>query len=72
MILNASWSLGETLVSGQVSPDTITLAKQSGEVKSVTVSEKLLMTVYATSRVTVQRRFLRNCANRAYSPPNAL
>ena len=54
MILNASWGLGETLVSGQVSPDTITLAKQSGEVKSVTVSEKLLMTVYATSGVTVQ------------------
>jgi phosphohistidine swiveling domain-containing protein len=54
MIINASWGLGEALVSGQVNPDTITLHKQTGQVKRLDVAEKVLMTVPTTSNVATQ------------------
>jgi pyruvate,water dikinase len=54
MIINASWGLGEAIVSGQVNPDTITLDKQSGRVTRIDVAEKGLMTVPATGGVATQ------------------
>jgi pyruvate,water dikinase len=45
MVINASWGLGEAIVSGHVSPDVITLDKESGQVKFKEVAEKLRMTV---------------------------
>jgi pyruvate,water dikinase len=54
MVINASWGLGEAIVSGQVSPDTLILDKTNGQVKDSTVSEKLLMTVASASGVAVQ------------------
>jgi len=54
MVLNASWGLGEAIVSGQVSPDTITLDKQNGQVKCLDVAEKVLMTVPTTGGVATQ------------------
>jgi phosphoenolpyruvate synthase/pyruvate phosphate dikinase len=54
MVINASWGLGEALVSGHVSPDVITINKESGQVKSVQVAEKLLMTVANDSGVSEQ------------------
>ena len=43
--LNASWGLGEAVVSGQVNPDQLIIAKGSMEVVERTVNEKLVMTV---------------------------
>ncbi|HEV2579697.1 MAG TPA: PEP/pyruvate-binding domain-containing protein, partial [Ktedonobacteraceae bacterium] len=33
MVMNAAWGLGEALVSGQVTPDTLLIEKASGQVK---------------------------------------
>jgi pyruvate,water dikinase len=52
MVINAVVGLGEALVSGQVTPDTMTLDKSTGQVKCLDVTEKTLMTVPATSHVT--------------------
>jgi phosphohistidine swiveling domain-containing protein len=44
MVIDASWGLGEAIVSGHVTPDVNTLHKESGEIKFKEVAEKLLMT----------------------------
>ena len=54
LVLNASWGLGEAIVSGQVSPDTVLLEKQSGQVLSLDVAEKVLMTAPTTGGVATQ------------------
>lgn len=43
--LNASWGLGEAVVSGHVNPDQLIVAKESFEIVDRQVSEKLVMTV---------------------------
>jgi pyruvate,water dikinase len=47
LVINATWGLGEALVSGQVTPDTIIVDKQSGAVKQVVIGDKLVMTTAA-------------------------
>jgi rifampicin phosphotransferase len=54
MVINASWGLGEAIVSGHVSPDVITLDKASGKVLFKEVAEKLRMTVPADGGVFEQ------------------
>jgi pyruvate,water dikinase len=44
MVINATWGLGEALVSGRVNPDTIIADKATGRVKSVVVGDKAVMT----------------------------
>lgn len=44
MVLNATWGLGEALVSGRVNPDTIVADASSGRVLKATVGEKLVQT----------------------------
>jgi pyruvate,water dikinase len=44
MVINASWGLGEAIVSGQVTPDTLTVAKSSGMVIERQTAQKLVMT----------------------------
>jgi rifampicin phosphotransferase len=51
MVINASWGLGEAIVSGHVSPDVITINKESGKLKCADVAEKQFMTVPADSGV---------------------
>jgi len=46
-IINASWGLGEAIVSGLVSPDTIVIDKQSGNVISEQIANKSRMITYA-------------------------
>jgi phosphohistidine swiveling domain-containing protein len=46
-VINASWGLGEAIVSGLVSPDTITAQKSDGRVISYQTGEKELMVCYA-------------------------
>ena len=45
IVINAAWGLGEAIVSGQVSPDTIIVEKASGAVKQVVIGNKTVMTV---------------------------
>ena len=45
VVINAAWGLGEAVVSGLVSPDTITVEKASGQISHYEVAEKAIMTV---------------------------
>jgi len=44
IMINAAWGLGEAIVGGQVTPDTITVAKQTGEIVSQEIAVKEVMT----------------------------
>ncbi|MBN1246143.1 MAG: phosphoenolpyruvate synthase [Anaerolineae bacterium] len=44
VVINAAWGLGEAIVSGSVSPDTIVVDKATGAVKQYDVAEKAVMT----------------------------
>ena len=45
VVINAAWGLGEAIVGGMVSPDTITADKANGQVKQYDAAEKAIMTV---------------------------
>lgn len=47
MVINAAWGLGEAIVGGLVSPDTIVADKATGKVKQYEVAEKTVVTVLA-------------------------
>ena len=47
VVINASWGLGEAIVSGLVSPDTITVRKSDGGVIDRQTGVKELMVAYA-------------------------
>ena len=47
VMINAAWGLGEAIVGGQVTPDTVVLNKASGALISQEISEKDVMTVRA-------------------------
>ncbi|QBD76480.1 pyruvate, phosphate dikinase [Ktedonosporobacter rubrisoli] len=49
IMINASWGLGEAIVSGQVTPDTIVIDKTSEAIIEQQISEKKVMTVSTTS-----------------------
>src|SRR5439155_8635592 len=43
--INAAWGLGEAIVGGQVTPDTIIVEKVSGVITKQEIAEKTMMTV---------------------------
>jgi pyruvate,water dikinase len=45
MMINAAWGLGEAIVGGQVTPDTIIVDKQTGRTESLHIAGKDVMTV---------------------------
>jgi pyruvate,water dikinase len=45
MTINAAWGLGEAIVGGQVTPDTIVVDKQTGAIESLHIADKDVMTV---------------------------
>jgi pyruvate,water dikinase len=45
LVINAAWGLGEAVVSGAVTPDTLTVDKQKGKVIRREIAEKQVMTV---------------------------
>jgi phosphohistidine swiveling domain-containing protein len=47
--ISAAWGLGESVVSGSVTPDSIVVEKESGRVLSRETSDKQVMTVYSES-----------------------
>ncbi|MBN1450054.1 MAG: hypothetical protein JW963_03490, partial [Anaerolineales bacterium] len=49
IIINAAWGLGEAIVGGLVSPDTIVADKATGKVKSLEIAEKTVITALTES-----------------------
>ena len=49
MVINTAWGLGEAIVGGLVSPDTIVVDKATGKVKKYEVAEKAVITVLTES-----------------------
>ncbi len=45
LVVNAAWGLGEAVVSGLVTPDTLTVQKATGRVLRREIAEKSLMTI---------------------------
>jgi phosphohistidine swiveling domain-containing protein len=45
VMINAAWGLGEAIVGGQVTPDTVVVNKTSGEIVTQEINEKDVMTV---------------------------
>ena len=54
VVINASWGLGEAIVSGLVSPDTLTVDKQRGTVVSRQTASKDRQIIYAADGGTVE------------------
>ncbi len=48
-VINASWGLGEAIVTGRVSPDNIIMDKETGSIKEISVGDKATMTAAAAS-----------------------
>ncbi|UCD98121.1 MAG: hypothetical protein JSV42_14345 [Chloroflexota bacterium] len=44
-VINAAWGLGEAIVGGKVTPDTIIMDKETGRVLDYQIADKQLMTV---------------------------
>jgi rifampicin phosphotransferase len=49
MVINAAWGLGESIVGGLVSPDTIVVDKATGRVKKMDVAQKTVITILTDS-----------------------
>jgi hypothetical protein len=45
VMINAAWGLGEAIVGGKVTPDTLIVSKQTGEIVSQEIADKAVMTV---------------------------
>jgi rifampicin phosphotransferase len=45
VLINAAWGLGEAVVSGQVTPDTVVVDRTNGTITTQQISEKEVMTV---------------------------
>ena len=52
LVINAAWGLGEAVVSGAVTPDTITVKKDTGKVIRREIAEKQVMTVRTETGTT--------------------
>src|SRR6266568_8465854 len=49
VMINAAWGLGEAIVGGQVTPDTVVVEKAGGAITSQEIAEKDVMTVRTQS-----------------------
>ncbi len=45
IVINAAWGLGEAIVGGRVTPDTLIVDKATGQIKQIHVADKTVMTV---------------------------
>jgi pyruvate,water dikinase len=53
-VINASWGLGEAIVSGLVSPDTLTVKKDDGRIIRRQTADKELQIVYSDNGGTIE------------------
>ena len=49
VVINAAWGLGEAIVAGQVTPDTVVVDKATLKVKQIEIGDKAVMTTPAHS-----------------------
>ncbi len=56
ILIEASWGLGESIVSGEVTPDEYYVDKRTLEIKEIRINEKRVMTVYDTERKTTIKK----------------
>jgi len=54
IVINAAWGLGEAIVGGLVTPDTLILSKPEGKIVQRDTAEKMVMTVRTPSGTTEQ------------------
>ncbi|MGE5123613.1 MAG: PEP/pyruvate-binding domain-containing protein [Acidobacteriaceae bacterium] len=54
LVINAAWGLGESVVSGAVTPDALTIDKSTGRVLRHAIAEKQVMTVGVETGVAQQ------------------
>lgn len=54
LLINAAWGLGEAIVGGHVTPDTLTADKQTGKLKQAQIADKAIMTVRTAGGTTEQ------------------
>jgi len=52
VVINAAWGLGEAIVSGAVTPDTVTVDRRRGKVIRRETAEKKVMTIRSVSGVS--------------------
>jgi rifampicin phosphotransferase len=50
--INAAWGLGEAIVGGQLTPDTITVERVSGRIMHAVINKKMIMTGLVDGGVT--------------------
>ena len=55
-MINAAWGLGEAIVGGQVTPDTVVVEKASGAIITQEITEKDVMTVRTQIWVRTRKR----------------
>lgn len=68
VMINAAWGLGEAIVGGHVTPDTVVIDKASGKVVERKISKKDVMTV-RTSEGTREEAVPRNRRSKAVLRP---
>lgn len=68
MMINAAWGLGEAIVGGHVTPDTVVVDKASGKVVESKISQKDVMTI-RTPEGTRQEAVPENRRNQAVLGP---
>ncbi len=54
IVINAAWGLGEAIVGGRVTPDTIIADKATGRIKQIQVADKTVLTA-CTSQGTAEQ-----------------
>ncbi|MEM1804479.1 MAG: phosphoenolpyruvate synthase, partial [Nanopusillaceae archaeon] len=52
IVIEASWGLGESIVSGEVTPDEYIIDKNTMKIEEVKINEKKIMTVYDEQTLT--------------------
>ncbi len=52
VVINAAWGLGEAVVGGLVTPDTLTIDKESGKIIHASIARKTVMTVLTENGTT--------------------
>ncbi|MCK8061666.1 MULTISPECIES: PEP/pyruvate-binding domain-containing protein [unclassified Fusibacter] len=63
LVINANFGLGETIVSGQVTPDTYILEKHTGQILSYTLSDKTIASYISKEGGTVNTNLINSRAD---------
>jgi pyruvate,water dikinase len=68
-VVEGNWGLGESVVSGEITPDSFLVDKESGSVVSSTISKKTKMVVYKKDGIGMVRVPCRKTGNPCITMP---